>query len=849
MYHVPIMSGMPADAPDRCSPNAPKPGRTLSLPVLPTSTGDGTPGTHAIRHSKMGKWRALVLILVHVAIIVHIIQWLVSGLTLSPVEPSESMHTLRDGVVNAGFVFFVVAIGSTLILGRFFCGWGCHIIAVQDLCSWIMGKFGIRPKPFRSRLLWYVPIVLGFYMFVWPVVIREIVRPMLADNRGRLPDWLGQIEPLAGIHTDFIVKDFWATFPPWFVAVPFVLVCGFATVYFLGSKGFCTYGCPYGGLFGPADLLAVGKIRVNDNCHQCGHCTAACTSNVRVHEEVHTYGMVVDPGCMKCLDCVSVCPNNALSLSFGTPTIFAKPKPGRAEAAAKNRAMREARYDLTRTEEVVFAVAFLGFFMAYRGMLNHIPMLMAVAMAGVMTWMLWKCWRLVREPNSRLHGWQFKLRGKLKPAGAALILCTLLGVAVALWSGHVRFTTYRAELAYQKLSTPIDVVLRPDYAPTPGELAAAQKSLDLYTRAAPPHDGGLGWELRPDDWVNIAYLRLITGDMPSAEAALQRVLAAGKPRDSLIFQIEGVMRRRGATDADVTAFMQHTLTAHDDLFAVRDRLLRQSAAADLPGAIKSLNDALARHPLSIDAPLTAAAFMRDAGKPDDALAFVDTALARHGPSPDQLLRAAGLLASLNKRDRAIELIDRAAKLAQRESSTRMSGAMMLAQMNAPDQALAAADKAVELSNARGIYSGKAGALFSAALLNINLNKRDRGMQLLADAQKLVADQPWDLAQLGTGLVSTGMQRQDTPLIEQGIGFLRQARDAEPMAPSIHHDLAVAFYAGGKRAEALVEMKAAAELAPKSALLAQRYAELLGESGQADEANRWFAEAQRRGKGG
>ncbi len=833
---------------DRCA-SAAAPARTLALPVLPSGNRSNrhawSQGHAQIKHSRMGKWRAAVLILVHVVMIAHIIQWLITGLTLSPVEPSESMHTLRDGVVNAGFVFFLLAIASTLILGRFFCGWGCHVVALQDLCAWLMGKLGVRPKPFRSRLLIYVPLLLALYMFVWPVVAREVLRPLLADASGRLPDWMGQIEPLAGIHTDFIVRDYWATFPPWYVAIPFLLVCGFATVYFLGSKGFCTYGCPYGGFFGPADLVAPGKIRVNDNCHQCGHCTAVCTSNVRVHEEVHTYGMVVDPGCMKCLDCVSVCPNNALSFAMGKPTILAKPKPGREEAAAKARVMREARYDFTRAEELVFGLCFLGFFMSYRGLLNQVPMLMAVAMAGIMTWALWKSWRLFKEDNSRLHAWQFKLRGKLRPAGLVLLALTLVGVLTAGWSGFVRFTTYRAQLAYQKLETPIDVILRPDYAPTPRDLDAAKRSLAFYARVTAPRDGGIGWGLRPDDWVNIAYLRLLLGDAPAAESALQRVIDDGKPRDSLLFQLEAIMRSRGATDADITALFQRALARHDDLFGVRDRLLRQSAAADLPKAIETLTQALARHPLSIDGPLIAAGFMRDAGKPDDALALVDTALARHGPSPDHLLRAAGVLASLNKRDRALELTERAKTLAQRDSSPRLTAAMMLAQMQLPEQALAAADKAVELSDKRGVYAGKAGALVSAALLNINLNRRDRGVQLITEALAFIRDHPWDLAKLGAGLVSTGMQRQDAALIEEGARILRLARDAEPAAPTIRHDLAIALYASGKRADALPEMLAAAELAPKSALLAQRYAELLREQGRADDAARWFAEAQKR----
>ena len=77
-----------------------------------------------------------------------------------------------------------------------------------------------------------------------------------------------------------VTSDFWATFPPLAVAVPFLFICGFMTVYFLGSKGFCTYACPYGGFFVLADKVAPGKIRVTDACNQCGHCTAVCTSNV-----------------------------------------------------------------------------------------------------------------------------------------------------------------------------------------------------------------------------------------------------------------------------------------------------------------------------------------------------------------------------------------------------------------------------------------------------------------------------------------------------------------------------------------------------------------------------------------
>src|SRR5262249_34687138 len=119
---------------------------------------------------------------------------------------------------------------------------------------------------------------------------------------------------------------FWATFPGWVMTIATFAVCGFAIVWFLGAKGFCTYGCPYGAIFGVVDQLAPVRIRVTDACEGCGHCTAVCSSNVRVHQEVRDFGAVVDPGCMKCLDCVSVCPKDALYVGIGRPALLTKPR-------------------------------------------------------------------------------------------------------------------------------------------------------------------------------------------------------------------------------------------------------------------------------------------------------------------------------------------------------------------------------------------------------------------------------------------------------------------------------------------------------------------------------------------
>src|SRR5206468_11217239 len=119
------------------------------------TAGQAIPGYSktGIRKSKTSRWRAAALIALNLFMIANIIQWQIMGKTVSPIEPSETMYTLQKGFVNAGFIFFGLAILATLVFGRFVCGWGCHILALQDLCGWLLKKMRLNPKPFRSRLL------------------------------------------------------------------------------------------------------------------------------------------------------------------------------------------------------------------------------------------------------------------------------------------------------------------------------------------------------------------------------------------------------------------------------------------------------------------------------------------------------------------------------------------------------------------------------------------------------------------------------------------------------------------------------------------------------------------------
>jgi tetratricopeptide (TPR) repeat protein/ferredoxin len=220
------------------------------------------------------------------------------------------------------------------------------------------------------------------------------------------------------------------------------------TVYFLGSKGFCTYACPYGGFFSLADKLAPGKIRVTDACNQCGHCTATCTSNVLVHAEVKQYGMVIDPGCMKCMDCISVCPNDALYFGFGKPTI-AIPK---ANASKKS-------YSLTWPEEIAGALVFLASFLAVWDVYQLIPMLMALGCATITTFLALRTWRLLRAKEMSFYQFNLKSAGLIRKAGWGFLSFAVVWIGLNAHSGWVRYHEYEGNRAFEKVQIPDELAL------------------------------------------------------------------------------------------------------------------------------------------------------------------------------------------------------------------------------------------------------------------------------------------------------------------------------------------------------------------------------------------------------
>lgn len=426
-----------------------------------------------VQRVSYGRKRALTLAAVYVLMGLHIVHWKLRGSTLAPLELNEVMYTLELGILTAGFLLMVAAVLSVLIFGRFFCSWACHILALEDLAAWILGKFGIRPKPVRSRLLRFVAPGALVYMFVWPQLQRLFA---------------GQSMPALHLRMDgegwasFVTSDYWRNLPGPIIAFLTFAVCGFLIVYFLGTRSFCGYVCPYGAAFGLADRIAPGRIRERQlgACNGCAKCTAVCSSQVRVHEEILMHGQVIDPGCLKDLDCVSVCPVDAISFGFAVPrstfvtrvrrvagqigrAIFvgraprtqkkARPAHSKPLRARTGQLIVGRRYDFAWWEECLVGILFLAAAWALRGLYGRVPFLLALGAATIVAIHGVISLRLVRASDVRFGHLRLKARGRLSRYGTAHVFGAVLLAMFFAHSGWIRMHESLGERAYSEMKT------------------------------------------------------------------------------------------------------------------------------------------------------------------------------------------------------------------------------------------------------------------------------------------------------------------------------------------------------------------------------------------------------------
>ncbi len=385
------------------------------------------------RKKKYSRWRAFALICVYLLMGIHIVHWKLNGNTLAPLELNEVLYTLHLGIITAGFIFMGVTMIGTIFFGRFFCSWACHILALQDFSEWILFKLKIKPKFINSRAYIFVPIVAMIYLFIFPQIERIMSKEEFAGFRV-LNDSQGW--------ASFITNDFWRNLPSIPVTLITFFVCGFAVIYFLGTRSFCQKVCPYGVIFSIADKFAPGKIKLTGDCNQCGICTAHCSSHIIVHKEIEQFGKVVNSNCLKDLDCVAVCPNDAIKFGFTKPSFF------KSFSKIKD---HKPHYHFSLIEDVFIGLFTLVFTIIFRGLYDSIPFLLAITLAVIFSYFSILFFRLFYSEYVQLGKYTLKQSRKITTSGKVLMLCVFLIHSFGVHSAYVHYHNYQGDLAYKKV--------------------------------------------------------------------------------------------------------------------------------------------------------------------------------------------------------------------------------------------------------------------------------------------------------------------------------------------------------------------------------------------------------------
>lgn len=104
------------------------------------------------------KLRILSRILLLLLMTAHISTWYILGVHAVGSIGIEALFAgLARGVINAGFIFWMVVFASVLVLGRGFCGWFCWFGGYVELGDWGISKLKIKIPRWTLLYLGVIP--------------------------------------------------------------------------------------------------------------------------------------------------------------------------------------------------------------------------------------------------------------------------------------------------------------------------------------------------------------------------------------------------------------------------------------------------------------------------------------------------------------------------------------------------------------------------------------------------------------------------------------------------------------------------------------------------------------------
>ena len=229
-------------------------------------------------------------------------------------DPLTALATvLATGTLYATLTWALVAIGLTLVVGRFFCGFACPLGTINQATGWVARR-GLnlagrveanrhrRPQAWKYYFLAFL-LALAFMGSVQTGIIDPL--PLLHRSVNLA------LFPLAdnglGVLSD--EPRFYAS--AWLIGVVFLTVVGLNLVL---PRFFCRFVCPLGALFGLLGRFSPWRIgKTSDKCGDCCICEEYCEGACRPS------GKFIAGECVMCMNCLHRCPAGRVTFA-GKPS-------------------------------------------------------------------------------------------------------------------------------------------------------------------------------------------------------------------------------------------------------------------------------------------------------------------------------------------------------------------------------------------------------------------------------------------------------------------------------------------------------------------------------------------------
>ncbi len=247
---------------------------------------------------------------------------------MNPLLAISSMVSAR-ALINT-FIWALLILILTIVLGRFFCGWVCPLGTVLDSVS-----FAFRNKAGRSyrKIRWLKYSILIFLLvgaifssqLVWffdplALLARSLTLTILPIITVITSALLGLLFNIGFLQDPLIrIQGFFSsTFLPneltFFRMSGWVLLIFLATAVaeFVSRRFWCRNLCPLGALLAFFSKFQILRRKVKGDCTACGDCEKICKMDAIKEDFRSTDGVE----CIQCFNCVKACPPKVTTINF-----------------------------------------------------------------------------------------------------------------------------------------------------------------------------------------------------------------------------------------------------------------------------------------------------------------------------------------------------------------------------------------------------------------------------------------------------------------------------------------------------------------------------------------------------